>query len=181
MTPLMIASAVAAAPAARPDAAGPAKSGTPLTAVVVGGGPAPKVINSFPADGGQAPGGVLVMKIVFDQTMAPDSWSFAPVDGHDFPDCLDRPRLLADHRTSVLLCTVKAHRDYAVKINQVPLFVGADGRVAQPVTLHFNTADVAVRSLHDALAQADLNDADEPIMRWQDSGAGISQSQAPRP
>ena len=44
--------------------------------------------------------------------------------------------------------------------------------------MHFTTGEVSVRSLHDALVQAELTDADDPIMRWDDSGQGVSQSAA---
>ncbi len=84
--------------------------------------------------------------------------------------------MLGDKRTSVLLCSVSAHTDYAIQINPTPQFASADGRAAKPAVLHFTTGDVGVRSLHDALAQADLSDADDPIMRWDDSGEGVSHS-----
>jgi hypothetical protein len=157
----------------------PAASAPPATRVKgvdVVGGPSPKVVGSFPADGAQAPAGVLVLKLVFDGAMAPDAWSYGPAESRAFPSCLERPRLLADKRTAVLLCTVVAHTDYAVQINPSPGFASADGRSAKPSVLHFSTGDVGVRSLHDALSQADLSDADDPIMRWQDAGAGVSQS-----
>jgi hypothetical protein len=161
----------------------PAKTlppGTPLKGVIVVGGPGPKVVSSFPADGAQVSAGVLVLKVVFDQAMAPDAWSYGPAESRALPSCLERPRLLADKRTTVLLCSVAAHMDYAVQINPTPQFASADGRTAKSTTLHFATGDVAVRSLHDALSQADLSDADDPIMRWDDSGAGVSHS-APAP
>jgi hypothetical protein len=181
MIPLIIAVlAAAGAPPAPPPPAAPAPAGatagTPVKEVVVFSGPGPKVVGSFPAEGGQAPAGVLVLKVVFDQPMAPDAWSYGPAENRAFPSCLDRPRLLTDKRTTVLLCSVAAHMDYAVQVNPTPRFASADGRAARPAVLHFATGDVAVRSLHDALAQADLTDADDPIMRWQDSGAGVSHS-----
>ena len=168
----------AAAPAAQPPPAPGAgvAAATPVKGVVVVGGPSPKVIGSFPADGAQVPAGVLVLKVVFDQPMAPDAWSYGPAESRALPNCLERPRLLADKRTAVLLCSVSAHQDYAVQINAAPQFESADGRTAKPAVLHFATGDVGVRSLHDALSQADLTDADDPIMRWQDSGAGVSHS-----
>ena len=184
MTPLMIASIAmlaAAAPAAQPPPppAAPAKApatGTPVSEVVVVSGPGPKVVASFPADGAQVPAGLLVLKVVFDQAMAPDAWSYGPAESRALPSCLERPRLLADKRTTVLLCTLAAHTDYAVQINPTPQFTSADGRAAKPSVLHFTTGDVGVRSLHDALSQADLSDADDPIMRWLDLGAGVSHS-----
>jgi hypothetical protein len=186
MNPLMIVSfamlAAGAPPALPPTPSAPAPapktapSGTPVKEVVVVSGPGPKVVGSFPAEGAQAPAGVLVLKVVFDQPMAADAWSYGPAESRALPNCLDRPRLLPDKRTTVLLCSVAAHENYAVQINPTPRFASADGRSATPSVLHFSTGDVGVRSLHDALSQADLSDADDPIMRWQDSGAGISHS-----
>jgi hypothetical protein len=186
MSPLMIVSIAvlaAAAPAAQPlpppaaaPAAKDAASGTPVKEVVVVAGTGPKVVGSFPADGAEVPAGVLVLKVVFDQPMAPDAWSYGPAESRPLPDCLERPRLLADRRTTVLLCSVVAHTNYAVQINPTPQFKSADGRAAKPAVLHFATGDVGVRSLHDALSQADLSDADDPVMRWRDPGGGISHS-----
>jgi hypothetical protein len=167
--------------AARAAAQGTVKPGTPVGEVVVVGGPGPKVVSSFPAEASEVPAGTLVIKVVFDQPMAPEAWSYGPVQGRAFPSCLARPRLLADKRTSDLLCSVGPHMDYAIAINPTPEFVSADGRAAAPVVLHFTTGDVGVRSLHDALVQAGLSDADEPIMRWDDPGTGVSQSTPPPP
>ncbi len=154
----------------------PAAAGTSVGEVVVAGGPGPRVISSFPAENAEAPAGLIVLKVVFDRPMAPDAWSFGPADGRAFPACLARPRLLADKRTSDLLCSVAPHQAYGIQINPTPEFVSADGRAATPIVLHFTTGEVAVRNLHDALAQAGLDDADEPIMRWQDPATGIAHS-----
>lgn len=170
--------ALAAAPAT-PPAQTPAKAGTSVSAVVVAAGPAPKVVVSFPADHAEIPGGILIVKVVFDQPMAADAWSYGRAEDKAFPACLDRPRLLADLRTSVLLCSAAANTDYAMAINPVPRFASANGRSAAPIVLHFRTAGVGVRTLHDALDQAGLSDADDPIMRWRDSGAGVSDSPGP--
>jgi hypothetical protein len=157
------------------------KPGTPVSELVVVGGAAPKVSATFPADKTEVPGGILVVKVVFDQPMTANAWSFGPLDGSLFPHCLAQPRLLADHRTSVLLCSVAAHQSYVMRINPTPGFVADGGRAAQPFTLTFTTSDVAVRSLHDALDQAGLKDADEPIMQWNDDGKGVSASPVKAP
>jgi hypothetical protein len=180
MNPLMIASiAVLSAgtpPALPASAPKTADAGTPVKEVVIVSGPSPKVVGSFPAEGAQVSAGVLVLKVVFDRSMAPDAWSYGAAESRPLPNCLERPRLLADKRTAVLLCSVAAHTTYAVQINPTPQFASADGRGADPAVLRFTTGDVGVRSLHDALTQADLSDADDPIMRWQDAGAGVSHS-----
>jgi hypothetical protein len=149
---------------------------TPVSEFTVPGGPPPKVVASFPAQGAQVPAGVLVIKLVFDQAMAADSWSYGRSDSGAFPSCLTKPRLLADKRTFALLCSVAAHRTYAIAVNPVAAFAGADGRLAKPETLSFSTTDTQVVGLHDALEQAGLTEADEPIMTWKDDGAGVSRS-----
>jgi len=160
----LIAAVAAAAPA------------TPVSEVRVPGGPPPRIEASFPVQGAQTPAGVLVIKLVFDQPMAADSWSYGPTPEGDFPTCLAKPRLLADKRTFALLCSVAAHKTYAIAINPAPAFVGANGRLAKPDTLTFSTTDTQVVALHEALDQAGLIDADEPIMTWKDDGAGVSRS-----
>jgi hypothetical protein len=156
-------------------------AGSTVSEFVVPGGPPPKLVASFPAQGAQVGAGVLVIKLVFDQPMAADSWSYGRSEGGEFPSCLAKPRLLADKRTFALLCSVAAHKTYAIAVNPAPAFAGANGRLAKPDTLSFSTTDTQVLGLHDALEQAGLNDADEPIMTWKDDGAGVSRSPAPAP
>jgi len=152
---------------------------TPVSEFVVTGGPAPKVSASYPADGAEVPAGVLVLKIVFDQPMTPGGWSYGRSGTVDFPGCLAKPRLLADQRTFVLLCTVAPHKTYALEINAVKDFASASGRPAAPTVLRFSTGDTDSRYLHDALQQAGLTDADDPIMGWRDTGGGVSASSLP--
>jgi len=147
--------------------------------VVVVGGPAPKVVASFPADGASVPGGVLVLTVTFDQPMTPDSWSYGPSGDGAFPHCLAQPRLLADQRTFALLCTVAERQAYAVEVNATPVFANAKGRRAKAALLHFSTSDTVTRYMHDALRQAGLTDVDEPIMSWRDDGVGVSRSPPP--
>ena len=131
---------------------------THLSEVVVVGGPGPRVVKSFPADGTEVPGGVLVVTIVFDHAMASDGWSYGWSAQGAFPLCLAQPRLLGDNRTFALLCTVAQHRTYLMEVNASPGFVSADGRLATPMLLHFSTADTGPRSMHDALLEAGLTD-----------------------
>ncbi|MEJ0067319.1 MAG: hypothetical protein WDM85_19525 [Caulobacteraceae bacterium] len=44
----------------------------------------------------------------------------------------------------------------------------------------FTTNDDITRSLHKALLQAGLDDADDPIMTWRDPGQGVSQTAEPQ-
>jgi hypothetical protein len=150
-----------------------------VSELVVVGGPPPKVTTSFPAQGVEVAAGVLAIKLVFDQAMTAEGWSYGHAEVGEFPTCLAQPRLLADQRTFVLLCTVAAHKTYAIEVNAAPAFVGANGRLASPSVLRFSTNDTIVRTMHDALVQADLTDADEPIMKWRDDGVGVSRSPPP--
>jgi hypothetical protein len=149
----------------------------PGAPVVVTGGPSPVLTSSYPADGASAPGGVLVLKTVFDQDMTPDAWSYGPVEGTAFPACLGRPRLLADKRTFALLCTAEANTSYAVQINPAPDFANAGGRSAKPAVLHFTTTDIGPRDMHEALTQAGLTDTDEPLMNWTEAGQDAVQAE----
>jgi hypothetical protein len=162
--------ALAASAAARADP--PPPGATVVRPVTIDGGPGPKVVQSFPADGATVPAGVIVLKIVFSQAMAPDGWSYARAESGAFPDCLGEPRMLSDQRTFVLLCTVAAHQSFALQINAAPEFANANGRPAAPTVLRFSTGDVGVVDMEAALSQASLTPDDEPIMKWSDRDAG---------
>lgn len=141
----------------------------------------PKVVSTYPADGGKAPGGVLVLKVVFDQPMVPQAWSFGQGADGAFPHCLKTPRLLNDKRSFALLCSVAPDQAYAVQINASPDFVSARGRSAKPFLLHFSTTDATVYDMQTALKQAGLTDADEPIMTWNAQPGGVSSAAPPEP
>jgi hypothetical protein len=156
-----------------------AETAKQLQGLVVVPGPGPAVKFTYPAPGAAVPAGVVILKIVFDQPMTADAWSYGRAAAGDFPDCLADPRLLDDQRTYVLLCTVSENRTYAIEINPAPRFASANGRSAKPYVLTFSTTDDMTRGLHDALQQAGLDDTDDPIMTWRDPGKGVSQSAAP--
>jgi len=139
-------------------------------------GPGPKVTSSFPANGASVAAGVVVLKIEFDQPMTPDAWAYGGSDAGAFPRCLARPRLLGDQHTFALLCTLEPNRTYALQINPAPAFKNAGGRSAKPYPLSFSTSAAITRNMHDALTQAGLTDADEPLMSWDDPGQGVSHS-----
>jgi hypothetical protein len=164
-----------AAPAARSQ---PAKQ---VEGVVVVAGPGPAVQSTYPASGGNVPAGAVILKIVFDQPMAPDAWAYGPSPDGDFPKCLANPRLLNDERTYALLCSLPPNRTFALVINGTPRFESAYGRLAKPFTLKFASTDANTPSVHEALRQAGLTDSDEPIMTWKDPGRGVSQSATPPP
>jgi hypothetical protein len=155
--------------AATPPAAEPP---TPVSGVVIDSGPAPKLASSFPANGSTVPAGVLVLKIVFNQAMTADGWSYQKAADAAFPDCLGRPRMLADKRTFVLLCTVAPGTAYGIEINAATGFQNANGLSAQSGAVHFTTGDPGVFYMSDALTQAGLAASDGPIMRWPDPDTG---------
>lgn len=174
--PLLLALAVLAGSA--PADAAPSN---PDELVIIASPPVdPKVVAAFPADGGKAPGGILVLKIVFDQAMVPEAWSFGQSTDGAFPHCLKTPRLLNDKHSFALLCSVAPNQAYAVKINGTPDFVSARGRSAKPFLLHFLTGADTVYDMQTALKQAGLTDADEPIMTWNAQPGEVS-SAAPKP
>jgi hypothetical protein len=159
-----------------------ARAQTPkeVQGLVVAGGPGPTVQSTYPKAEDRVPAGTVILKIVFDQPMTPGAWAYGRSTDGDFPDCLAQPRLLGDQRTFVLLCTLALpNRTYAVEINLAPRFASANGRWAKPYTLKFSTNDDVTRGLHDALLQAGLVDADDPIMNWRDPGEGVSQTAPP--
>lgn len=166
---VLAALAISALSAVGAQAAGPAPE---VARVIIVGGPGPAVVQSFPAEGATVPGGVLVVKIVFNQPMAPDGWSYARSDQGAFPDCLGQPRMLADQRTFVLLCTVAGRQSYALQINAAGSFASDNGRTARPTLLRFKTGDPGVFDMEAALSQASLKPEDDPIMRWRDKDAG---------
>jgi hypothetical protein len=177
-----VAAQPAGAPAAPAAARAPAGGATPkVSEFVVPGGPQPKVAATFPADGATIAAGDLVIKVQFDQPMIAGRWSFGPAPGGAFPVCLSTPRLLADKRTFVLLCQVKAGAAYAVTLGGPPGFGAQGGRDMAPQVLKFSAGQDIVDDLHDALDEAGLADADEPIMTWTDDGATPPRSQPKTP
>ena len=149
--------------------------------LIVPGGPSPRVTASYPADGASAPAGVIVLKITFDQPMTADAWAYGKTDAGAFPQCLAHPRLLNDNRSFALLCTVAPGQAYAISINPDPRFANTTGRSARPYVLHFTTTQPETRDMPAALAQAGLTPADEPVMEWNDTGKGVSQTPPPPP
>ncbi len=131
------------------------------------------VAATYPADGASVPGGTLIVKVVFDHPMAADGWSYMPSDKGQFPRCLARPRLLADHRTFVLLCSLAVETTYALEINATAQFESTGGRKPPSYALTFKTTDAPTLGLHDALQAAGLTDADDPIMGAVAGGASV--------
>lgn len=129
----------------------------------------PRVISTYPAQGATVAPGTLVLKVVFDQRMTPDGWSYAK-GAADLPSCLPRPRLLDDARTFVLLCATVAGRPYAVGLNAEPVegFANAQRKFAPRYDLRFATAadGEPVRPIAEAVRAAGLRPQDDPIVTW---------------
>lgn len=137
-----------------------------VAGIEVQGGPPPAIVGSYPAQGATVAFGVLVLKVVFDQRMAPDSWSYSKLSDGEDPNCLGTPRLLTDEKTFVLLCTTEAGKSYGVGINLTPgkAFVDQGGRKPAPLELRFKTSSGdPVHSLKAAMRAASLTDMDMPI------------------
>jgi hypothetical protein len=145
-------------------ACAPAPPVAPEETLVVVAPKTPKVIATYPREGETVPGGPLVLKIVFDQPMRPEAWAYGPAPGGRFPDCLDRPRLLDDHKTFVLLCSASLNAAFALSVNAAPDFTGTGGRAAEPYVLRFSTSGDPSTGLAEALKSASLTEADDPIM-----------------
>ena len=111
----------------------------------------------------------MVLKVTFSQAMSPTGWRYAPVEGAAFPRCLDRPRLLPDAKTFVLMCVTTADGSWGVRLQGAgggePGFIAAGGKPLAPYDLKFTTtADRPVASLADAMTAASLTDDQSPIM-----------------
>jgi hypothetical protein len=127
----------------------------------------PSVVSTFPAAGSTVDPGVTVLKVTFDQHMDPDAWRYTKGADGAYPDCLAKPRLLADAKTFVLLCTTLSNRTYSVHINEAEAesgFTGVGNRRAIPFELSFTTAKGhPVSSLPEALTVAGLKDDEGPV------------------
>jgi hypothetical protein len=123
-----------------------------------------KVTSTYPAEGASVPGGMVVIRVSFDQTMSPEGWSYTKSDKGRFPDCLSQPRLLADRRSFVLMCSLALNTTYAFDINASPAFETAAGRKPPERTVTFKTTTDINIGLHAALQSAGLGDDADPIM-----------------
>jgi len=139
-----------------------------------------KVTTTYPADGVSIPGGMVVIRVSFDQNMSPDGWSYTKSDKGRFPECLSRPRLLADKRSFVLMCSLALDTAYAFDINATPDFHSAGGRKPAERTVTFKTTSDVNIGLHAALQSAGLGDDADPIMN-QASTPGVVKSPPPAP
>jgi hypothetical protein len=77
--------------------------------------PPPKLVSSFPADGGKARPGIVVVRLTFDQPMACPG-----VNDGDLPICptpLIDPVISADRRTFLTICVARSEGRYSIRLN----------------------------------------------------------------
>src|ERR1700748_123235 len=103
--------ASAAAPALAQTSSSPTR--LPGVTVTAPAPTLPKVVDTFPAEGKTVAPGVLIVKVVFDQKMDPGGWDYGK-GANAYPQCLDRPRLLPDEKTFVLLCTAPSKGKFSM-------------------------------------------------------------------
>jgi hypothetical protein len=138
---------------------------TPLSSVeVVAPRGTPKVVATYPAQGAAVAPGVLVLMVRFDNRMKPESWDYGPAAAQ--PPCLERPRLLKDQRTFVLMCSVGFNKSFTLQLNGAAKgFADIASTPAEPHTLSFTTTDgEPTADVTDALKLAGLTDIDSPIL-----------------
>lgn len=126
---------------------------------------APKLSASFPAEGAAVSPGALVLKLTFDQKMAPDAFAVGAGEGQA-PACLKTPRLLADEKTFVLLCSTRGGASYDIALNAAGEggFTNIGGQRAETARLRFTTTTAApVRTMEEAMKMAGLTGLDVPV------------------
>ena len=107
-------------------------------------GPAPKVVESFPAnDSTDVKPGTMELRVTFSQPMEDKSWSWAYENKDEFPEVAGGPRYLDDQRTAVLPVRLEANRRYTIWINKGSFqnFKDQSGNPAVPYKLTFETGD----------------------------------------
>ena len=143
----------------------------------------PKVVATFPEAGKTVQPGALILKVVFDQKMNPLGWDYDR--GMDrYPKCLAHPRLLADEKTFVLLCTVGGARRFSVSFNAAAKggFQNLANQRAVPSGLDFATADGAsLSTIEDAMKAAGLKPDEGPVMDDKLAPASAGPAMVPAP
>ena len=151
---------------------------TPLAGVVVSAPSKtlPTVVSTYPAADATVKPGVLVLKLTFDQRMNPAAFRFDR-GGDRYPSCLARPRLLADEKTFVLLCTVGPSGKFSMQLNGPGDggFANQADQRATPMLLQFSTQDgLSLASMKEAMKAAGLKDEDDPVMDHKPSAVAVA-------
>ena len=175
--PLALAALALAGPALAQTASKP----TPLSGVVVAA-PAkepPKVVATYPEAGKTVSPGAVILKVVFDQKMNPSGWDFGKGKDDAYPQCLERPRLLPDEKTFVLLCTAGSNGRFGVTLNagRDGGFENLAGQRAIPADFAFTTDNgLSLATIEDAMKAAGLKPDEGPVMDIKPAGALASAS-----
>jgi hypothetical protein len=143
----------------------------------------PKVVATFPEAGKTVAPGAVILKVVFDQKMNPGGWDYGK-GAEAYPACLERPRLLPDEKTFVLLCTVGGNRKFSVSLNNGHDggFENVAGQRATPSAFDFATdSSQSSQTIEDAMKAAALKADEGPVMDIKPSRALASTGAAPPP
>jgi hypothetical protein len=166
---VMAASLCAAAARSQPSAATPTPTVAPL---VISGGPAPKLISSFPADGATVAAGVTALTLKFDRPIAekPSLRTLSVESGASAPPCLAQPRELDDGKTLVILCATRPGKAYEIALGPGSGLVGANDKFIPSAHLHFATNETIIDNIPGALEAAGLPVDADPVMGWREVG-----------
>ncbi|CAN5319966.1 hypothetical protein BH09PSE2_BH09PSE2_02840 [soil metagenome] len=148
-----------------------AQEPTPLSGIdIVAPNGTPKIVSTYPAAGAAVAPGPLVLTVRFDHRMNPAGFSYSTGEGA--PACLDKPRLLADEKTFVLLCSVGFNQSFTVRMNvDCKGFVDLAAKPADSASLAFTTTGgEPTATVADALKAAGLKDIDSPILDSKPAG-----------
>lgn len=157
---------------AAPSSARPSQDSTPLSGIeVIAPAGKPKLVATYPAAGAVVAPGDLVLMVRFDHRMRPEAWSYGPPAGLS---CLEKPRLLKDEKTFVLLCSAPFNKSFSLTLNPDGKgFVDLANTAAEAATLAFSTAGAEpTLTLDDALKAAGLAAVDSPILTSDPRGGG---------
>lgn len=160
-------------PSSPPSAAAqPPRDSTPLSGIeVIAPHGVPKVVGTYPMAGAAVAPGNVVLMVRFDHRMTPGAWNYGPPAGLA---CLEKPRLLKDEKTFVLLCTAGFNESFSLTLNSEGKgFADLASTGAERFTLAFTTtgADPTL-TVDDALKAAGLASVDSPILTSDLHGGG---------
>jgi hypothetical protein len=168
---LVVSSSFCAA-AAHAQAPGAPEATPTVAPVVISGGPAPKLISSFPADGATVAGGVIAVTLKFDRPIAekPNLRALGPKPGESTPQCLAQARELDEGKTLVILCSTRPGKAYEIALGPGSGLMGAGDKSIQSADLHFATNETIIDNIPDALEAAGLPVDADPVMGWREVG-----------
>ncbi|TPG22622.1 LuxR family transcriptional regulator [Sphingomonas koreensis] len=100
---------------------------------------APRVVSTYPLQGGVIPAGVFTVRVTFDRPMQRGDMSFVRTSVETYPDCDAMPAQSRDGRSFSLICKAQAGRVYEMWFNRPPFmhFQSVDGVASVPYRLRF--------------------------------------------